>query len=112
MPRKQSILKKLYEQDLINNEKDIVIGIAKAAIDNGYDSLSDKQKNVINHLFDQECVGVTNPGGHFNNCKAILTEEELDNALELSMSYDGLLCFSCIDETEEYRRHWDRISKE
>jgi|SRR5690625_411980 len=112
MAKKQSIIEQLYNQDFINDEPDIVRGIAQAAIDRGYDNLSDKQKNIIKHLFQQKCQGVADPSGFVNNCQSTLTEEELDNALNLAFSYSGLLCRSCIDEAEGYRRHWDKLSKQ
>ena len=87
-------------------------GIAKLAVDKGFNTLSPAQKSVMNNYLSQRCSGVTDPGGHHNECSAILSDEALLQAYERCDDTDSLVCESCYNEEAEYARQWDKISQE
>lgn len=91
---------------------DFAKGLAQLAIDKGFDSLSQKQKNVLMPYFSMQCSGITDPGGHHNDCSIILEGEALLDAYELSDDSNSLICESCREEQSYFERQWQRISQE
>jgi len=108
----ESLLESMLNHDRFHDQDAMVSGIAQRAVNNGFNSLSEKQKAVLSPFLEQPCDGVTNPGGHHNNCPVTLEGEELESAIENEMYYGGLLCASCVDENERYRAEWEKIQRE
>ncbi len=90
----------------------MVRGIAQLAMDQGFNNLTARQQAVLRPHLTQECAGVTNPGGHHNDCNVLLKGKKLAAALEQECYYGDALCEDCINETEQYRREWERIEAE
>lgn len=112
MSIEQKVLKVLIENGGLDNEDAKVLGIAKLAIDRGYDHLTGPQKYVVDPFLSRDCDGVTNPGGHHNECQVTLQGANLVNALENEAYYGAALCESCINESEQYSSEWERIQAE
>lgn len=108
----ESLLQTMLDHDIFANTDDMVSGIARRGVDLGYDSLSAAQKHVLTPFMSHSCDGVENPGGHHNDCDTNLSGDDLESAYENQNYYDAILCPNCVDETEEYRRQWDRIERE
>lgn len=87
-------------------------GLARLAVDKGYDSLSSKQKAILEPYLSVYCSGVTDPGGHQHNCGALLEGEDLLEAYQLSDDNESLMCESCRSEQGYYEHQWQRISEE
>lgn len=112
MSEEIEVLKQLLEKGHLDNEDAKVSGIAKLAVDKGFDHLSSLQKAVIAPHLTKECEGVTDPGGHHNECQVVLEGQELTTALEQEGYYGCTLCENCINESEQYSNEWDRIKRE
>lgn len=108
----ESLLESMLNHDRFHDQDDMVSGIAQRAVDNGFGSLSDRQKAVLTKFLQQPCDGVTNPGGHHNDCPVTLEDEDLESAIENDMYYGGLLCPACVDEKERYKAEWEKIQRE
>ncbi|WP_338458127.1 hypothetical protein [Pantoea sp. Nvir] len=108
----ESLLESMLNHDRFHNQDSMVSGNAQRAVDNGFYSLSDKQKAVLAPFLKQPCDGVTNPGGHHNHCPVTLEDEDLESAIENEMYYGGLLCPACVDEKERYTAEWEKIQRE
>lgn len=87
-------------------------GIAKLAINKGFETLSEKQKASLKPYLSQMCSGVTNPGGHHNNCSVELEGEALLDAYNRCDDTESLMCDSCEDEAGFYAHQWERLSRE
>lgn len=109
MSDEQEVLKALLKYGCLDNEEQKVKGIAQLAVDQGYEHLSPLQRNVVVPFLTRNCEGVTNPGGHHNDCHVVLEGEALVAALDY---HDGVLCEDCINENEQYAREWERIQAE
>lgn len=112
MSEEIEVLKQLLDKGHLDNEDAKVSGIAKLAVDKGFDQLSALQKAVITPHLQRACEGVTDPGGYHNDCQVVLEGTELATALEQEAYYGATLCENCINETEQYSNEWDRIQKE
>lgn len=112
MSDEQRVLEKLLETGGLDDAEPKVRGIAQLAVDEGYEGLSDLQKKVVAPHLSRICEGVESPGGHHNNCEAVLQGTELVEGLTNEGYYSGVLCERCVDETEQYTREWDRIKDE
>lgn len=112
MSVEQKVLEVLIKNGSLDNEDVKVLGIAKLAIDKGYDHLTAPQKYVVDPFLSNHCNGVTDPGGHHNGCQSTLEGADLVKALENEAYYGAALCESCIDESEQYSRKWARIQAE
>lgn len=112
MSVEQDVLAVLIENGSLDNEEQIVRGIAQRAIDHGYDNLSVAQKRVLQPFMSRECDGVEDPGGYHNNCQVILEGAALVEALTNESYYGAALCENCVDESEQYSREWERIQAE
>lgn len=112
MAYEEEILEQHFEFDLFHNESQIVTGIARLAIDKGYTNLSAKQQGVIEKFLTKNCSGVTNPGGHHNNCQHVLEGEDLHDALLRLAWLEEPMCESCNDESERYQQEWEKIQAE
>jgi hypothetical protein len=113
MSIEEQILKAELEKGVFDNaEIDIAEGIAKLAVDKGYDSLSDKQKGVLSSFLSVCCSGLTDPGGHFNECKVVLDGRELLDAYEQNFDSDCLMCEDCRNEQSDHQRQWEKMSDE
>lgn len=108
----ESLLKTMLEHDRFHNQNSMVSGIAQRAVNNGFSSLSAAQKAVLEPFLSEQCDGVTNPGGHHNDCTTILEGDELESAIVNDMYYGGLLCTDCVDERERYRHEWEKIQRQ
>ncbi|PMR67100.1 hypothetical protein [Halomonas heilongjiangensis] len=111
------IEEKIFETQLENGvfdaaEVDFAEGLARLAVDKGYDSLSPKQKAVLEPYLSAYCSGVTDPGGHHNECDALLEGEDLLEAYQLSEDSQSLMCESCRSDQGYYQHQWQRISEE
>ena len=87
-------------------------GIAKRAVAEGFDTLSTKQKLVLEPYLTKTCSGVTNPGGHHNDCSTELKDEELLDAYHRCDDTECLVCESCNSEEGYHAHQWDKISRE
>ncbi len=87
-------------------------GLARLAVDKGYGSLSSKQKAILEPYLSVCCSGVTDPGGHHNNCDTSLGGEELLEAYQLNDDSESLMCESCRSDQGYYEHQWQRISEE
>lgn len=104
----EKILAIQLDRDLFNGEPDLVSGIAKRAVDKGYDSLSEPQKAVLSSHLTKHCSGHTNPGGYDNECDKELSGDELLNAYEQCDDPECLQCESCIAEASYEQHVWDK----
>lgn len=91
---------------------DFAGGLAQLAIDKGYNSLSQKQKAILEPYLSVRCSGVTDPGGHHNGCDALLEGEDLLEAYQLCDDSESLICGSCRDDQGYYEHQWQKISEE
>ncbi|POP42342.1 hypothetical protein CHU32_03655 [Superficieibacter electus] len=108
----ESLLQTLLDHDVFAEEEQMVSGIARNAIDNGYNSLSGPQKRVLEPFMSQTCDGVEDPGGYHNDCRRVMTDDELQTAYENQGYYDALLCSDCINEYESYEAARGRLDAE
>lgn len=92
-----------------DKQPNFIVGLARRAVDEGFDSLSEKQKAVLASHLTQCCDGVVNPGGHHNDCRTVLEGDDLASALDSQNYYDALLCPACMDESEGYAAEWDEV---
>jgi len=106
------VLEQLLDKGELENEDAKVSGIAKLAIDKGFDHLTTAQQAVLAPFLQRLCGGVKDPGGHHNECRTVLEGKELATALEQSGYYGEALCEDCINESEQYSNEWDRINRE
>lgn len=106
------VLEQLLANGSLDNEVDKVAGIAKLAIDKGFESLTGAQQSVLRPFLSHDCEGVENPGGHHNDCQMTLEGEHLAKAVQQEMYYGRVLCENCVDETEQYAREWECIRDE
>lgn len=91
---------------------DFAEGLARLAVNKGYNSLSPKQKAILEPYLSLCCSGVTDPGGYHNKCDTLLEGEELLEAYQLSEDIQSLMCESCRSDQEYYQHQWERISEE
>ncbi|EJX1285179.1 hypothetical protein ACT0HP_003563 [Vibrio parahaemolyticus] len=109
----EALLRTLQEHGAFDNQAQMVGGIAQRAIDNGFDSLSEAQKQVLEPFIEMNCTGVTDPGGHHNGCDKLIPSEDLAQAIELSEDgIEGVQCEDCRDEAGFYQHQWERIERE
>ncbi|EKT6267682.1 hypothetical protein [Enterobacter roggenkampii] len=108
----ESLLNTMLEHDRFHGQDAMVAGIAQRAVNNGYESLTPRQKAVLVPFLTKPCDGVTDPGGYHNDCQHVLEGDDLENAIQNDMYYGGLLCPSCVDEKEEHRRQWENIQRQ
>nr|WP_315447127.1 hypothetical protein [uncultured Pseudomonas sp.] len=100
------ILKQLLEKSHLDSEDAKVSGIAKLAVEKGFDHLSALQTAVVAPHLTRLCDGVTNAGGHHNVCPVALKGKEFVRALEHEGYNGSILCENCITETEQYSNEW------
>lgn len=105
MAYEEEILSEQLKIDEFHNEDSKVSGIAKLAVDKGWDNLSPAQKSVLRPFLSKPCEGVRDPAGVHNECEAILTEAELKDAYDELYQYDSLLCQNCQDESNDIAAH-------
>ena len=87
-------------------------GIAKRAVTQGFSTLSPKQKAVLEPYLSNTCSGITDPGGHHNECPADLEGEALLDAYHRCDDTECLVCDSCNSEEGYYAHQWEKISRE
>jgi hypothetical protein len=87
-------------------------GIAKLAVAKGFSTLSTKQQKVLEPYLSTVCSGVTDPGGHHNECMLQLEGEALLDAYHRCEDTECLTCESCDSEEGDYAHQWERIAKE
>jgi hypothetical protein len=110
---KEEILATQLEKGVFDDaEVSFAAGIAQSAVDKGYDSLSSKQKAILNPYLSVYCSGLTDPGGHHNDCEALLEGEDLFDAYQLSLDSGSLMCESCRSDEGYYEHQWQKISDE
>lgn len=112
MSIKEQLLATLIEHGIFDNEESKVSGIAKLAINKGYDSLSEQQKKVIQPFMTHKCEGFTDPGGYHNNCSTILESDQLLSAYKNNCGIEGILCESCISEIGYINHRYEKIMRE
>jgi hypothetical protein len=112
MSIEQKVLKVLIENGSLDDEDQKVRGIAQLAVDKGYDHLTGPQQSVVQPFLSRTCDGVEDPGGHDNNCQVTLEGSALVEALSNESYYGGVLCESCVNESEQYSNEWERIQAE
>lgn len=108
----ESILHHQITHGIFEQEAQKVQGIAQLAVDKGYSSLTVKQRTVIDPFLTQHCSGVTDPGGHHNDCGQPLTGEALLDAYQQSDDNESLECESCRSESSYYAHQWEKLDKE
>lgn len=104
----EKILSIQLDRDIFHNEEQLVSGIAQRAVGNGYDSLTEKQQDVLNEHLTQYCSGHTDPGGHHNDCDKELSGDELLNAYEQCDDTESLQCESCLSEASYEQHVWEK----
>jgi len=110
---KENIFATQLENDVFDAaDVDFAEGLARLAVDKGFDSLSPRQKAVLEPYLSVHCSGVTDPGGHHNECEALLEGEELLEAYQLSEDSQSLMCENCRSEQGHYQHQWQRMSEE
>jgi hypothetical protein len=57
-------------------------GIAKRAVAQGFSTLSHKQQLALEQYLSKTCSGITDPGGHHNECAVELKGKELLDAYQ------------------------------
>jgi hypothetical protein len=87
-------------------------GIAKLAVAKSFSTLSTKQQQVLDPYLSRVCSGVTDPGGHHNECKFQLEGEALLDAYHRCEDTECLTCESCDSEVGYHAHQRERISKE
>jgi hypothetical protein len=87
-------------------------GIAKLAVAKGFSTLSTKQQQVLKPYLSTVCSGVTDPGGHHNECTVQLEGEVLLDAYHRCEDTESLTCDGCDNEEGYYAHQWEKISKE
>ncbi|HEY8939440.1 MAG TPA: hypothetical protein VIM59_04595 [Cellvibrio sp.] len=112
-----SIEEKILEQQIArgvfeNAEFSGTEGIARLAVDKGFRTLSEKQQKVLEPYLSAVCSGVTDPGGHHNECSAQLDGQELLDAYLRCEDTESLTCESCYNEEGYYAHQWEQISQE
>ncbi|MBS3670214.1 hypothetical protein [Vreelandella boliviensis] len=113
MGTEEQILQYQLDHGIFDNAKfSGTEGIAKRAITNGISTLSPKQQAVLNPYLSQYCSGVTNPGGHHNDCFTVLEGEALLDAYRRCDDSECLVCESCENEAGFYANQWEKISRE
>jgi hypothetical protein len=70
-------------------------GIAKLAVAKGFSALSTKQQQVLEPYLSKVCSGVTDPGGHHNECAVQLEGEALLDAYHRCEDTESLTCEDC-----------------
>lgn len=108
----EKILAKQLEMDVFHTEDSKVPGIAKLAVDRGFDALSPAQKRVLEPFLSKQCSGQTDPGGYSNDCNAVLEGAALLDAYDDCDDSESLQCESCREEGGFYAHQWDRIKDE
>ena len=109
----EKIFKIQLEKGVFDSAKvDFAAGLAKLAIDKGYDSLSSKQKTILEPYLSAKCSGVTDPGGYHNDCDVLLEGNDLLEAYQLSDDSETLMCETCRDEKAQYAHEWQKILDE
>ncbi|VVO49427.1 hypothetical protein [Pseudomonas fluorescens] len=106
------VLEILIQNGSLDSEDVKVLGIAKLAIDKGYDHLTAPQRYIVDPFLSRDCDGVTDPGGYHNECQATLEGANLVKSLENEAYYGAVLCENCIDVSEQYSREWEKIQAE
>lgn len=112
MAVEDDILAIQLKNDTFYNEDGKVSGIAKLATDKGFDTLSTLQKKVLAKFLTQPCEGVTDPGGHHNNCEIQLSGAELLEAYEEQYTFDSLRCEHCRDEANDIAAHRESFMRD
>lgn len=113
MSVEQEILKQQLAHNIFENATfQGTEGIAKRAVAEGFSTLSDRQQAVLAPYLTQTCSGVTDPGGHHNECSNVLEEEELLAAYQRSSDSDSLICEKCENEEGFYDHQWAKIAQE
>ncbi|MEJ6080175.1 hypothetical protein MT391_16810 [Vibrio sp. 1-Bac 57] len=105
----EQIINGLLDQGILDNEEQKVSGIAKLAVDKGYDTLSHAQKSVIAPWLTANCSGSTDPGGHHNGCSVELIGDELVDALDLAEDYESIQCESCRSDDSYYGHQYSKL---
>jgi len=95
-----------------NSNNGAASGVAKAAIANGYDSLSEKQKYVLRPYLKARCSGVVDPGGNHNECQATLEGEALLEAYRVCDDTESLNCENCRSEVDYLNHHRENFFRE
>lgn len=103
------VLAELLKIDALHEESNVVIGIARRAVANGFESLSPNQQAVIEHLLSKDCNGVTDPGDFHNNCQTTLEGKELVDATINCGFYGEWLCEDCRNESDGYDREREKF---
>lgn len=109
----EKLLGILKAHDAFTDEDQKVGGIAQRAIDYGFDTLSEAQKDVLEPFLEMECSGSTDPGGYHNGCEKMISGDDLVEAIELSEDgLEGIQCEDCRADDSYYQHQWERIEKE
>jgi hypothetical protein len=112
-----SIEDKIFEQQIAhgifeNADFSGSKGIAKLAVEKGFNTLSTKQQQVLKPYLSIACTGVTDPGGYHNKCAVQLEGEALFDAYHRCEDKESLICEECDSEKGYYAHQWEKISKE
>ena len=105
----EQILAFQLDRGIFDREDDKVSGIAKLAMDKGFDALSVAQKRVLEPFLTHQCSGVT---GHHNDCQLELEGDELLDAYTFCDDTEVLQCTGCREEENNYGNEWERIQAE
>lgn len=113
MAIEEQILKCQLERDVFYNATfSGARGIAERAVSNGFNSLSPKQKVILEPYLSKTCSGAVDPGGNRNNCSTELNGETLLDAYNRADDVENLVCDDCYSEEGYYSHQWERIEQE
>lgn len=112
MTEDQRVLAALLDNHVLIDEDDKVKGIAQLALDKGFENLSTLQQRVVQPFMSKRCSGMTDPGGHHNDCTAILEGDTMIEAAKNLIVYEALICESCRNDADYYAHQWERIQRE
>ncbi|WP_348686357.1 hypothetical protein [Aeromonas bestiarum] len=107
----EDILRHQLEADLFYNEDQMVSGIARRAVDQGFDTLSPAQRRVLERFLSKKCCGYTDPAEHVG-CDVILEGGALLEAYEDADDPDSLQCEACRAERDFLAYRAERIERE
>lgn len=97
----EDILRHQLEIDAFYNEEQMVSGIARRAVDQGYESLSGAQRRVLQRFLSQRC-----------SCGAVLEGDALLEAYGDTDDPDSLQCESCRADRDYLAYRADKIERE
>jgi hypothetical protein len=112
MTIEEKILAAQLSQHAFDELDSKVSRLARKAVDQGWGILTPAQKSVLTPYLSSPCEGYTDPGGHHNDCPAVLQDHSLLEAWDNNLEYDSLLCESCRTQIDHISFDIDRLDEQ